>query len=288
MSKPALVFIHGRGQGGKDPAALRDQWLAALRIGLGPDADRVLDGVTVRFPFYGDELDDWVKRTAAATPADARGAGDAEAIDPDYLAFQQAVVEEILAQYGIDAAACMAASGTDIRGSTWVLGILRALDYVPGVTGRYIATIMRDVYLYLRHPAARAAVDRIVMPALTGRCVIVAHSLGTVVTYRLLKAADDVDARLLITLGSPLGIGPVRAAVVPRHAPRGVAHWINALDDRDTVALFPLGKGRFSLEPRMPIEDIAGIDNQTANHHGIVEYLNKAQIARRIADALEA
>jgi hypothetical protein len=286
MTKPALVFIHGRGQGGKDPIALRDQWIAALRVGLGEDADRVLDGVDIRFPFYGDELDTWVKRTEAATPAEARGAGDE--INPDYLAFQQAVVEEILAHHGLDAAACMGASGAEARGPTWVLGILRALDHVPGVTGRYIAAIMRDVYLYLRHPAARAAVDRIVAPALSGRCVIVAHSLGTVVTYRLLKSANEVDARLLITLGSPLGIGPIRAAVVPRHAPRGVANWINALDNRDTVALFPLGRGRFSLEPQMAIEDIAGIDNQTHNHHGIVEYLNKAQIARRIGDALEA
>jgi hypothetical protein len=293
MTKPALVLIHGRSQGGKDSVQLKEQWLVALRDGLGQDAGNILAGVDIRFPFYGDELDAWVQRAEVATPADARGPGDGSAVDSNYLAFQQAVAAEILARHGLDAAAQanevpQAARGAGERSPEWVQGLLRLLDNVPGVTGLFIATIMRDVYLYLRHPAAQAAIDRIVTPTLSGRCVVVAHSLGTVVAYRLLKAASVGDAPLLLTLGSPLGIGPVRAAIVPRKAPSIVARWINGYDDRDDVALYPLGQGRFQLAPAMPIEDIGGIDNRTANHHGIVEYLNKPPIARRIAEALQA
>jgi len=293
MTKPALILIHGRSQEGKNPVLLQEEWLTALRVGLGSDAGRILDDVEIRFPFYGDELDNWVHRTEESTPADGRGTSDAGAIDRNYLAFQQEVAGEILARHGMHATAQEEAIGAAARGAgerspEWVQGMLRMLDRVPGVTGLYIARIMRDVYLYLHHPAARAAIDKIVTSTLNGRCVIVAHSLGTVVAYRLLKASNGIDAPLLLTLGSPLGIGPVRAAVVPRKSPSAVARWVNAYDDRDDVALYPLGQGRFPLEPKKPIDDIGGIDNRTANHHGIVEYLNKSDIAGLIAAALQA
>ncbi|MGW5960958.1 hypothetical protein [Methylorubrum thiocyanatum] len=293
MTKPALVLIHGRSQGGRDPGELRRIWLDAFRDGLGANAESILDGVEVRFPYYGDALDAWIARADGRASGTPRGDGDTLTGDPQLLEFQSRVAVEILARHGIDAqaeAARLGGSGHTApapRSPEWVQAIFRILDRLPGATGAFISAVMRDVHLYLNNPGARRDVDAIVTPEIRGRCIVVAHSLGSVVAYRLLKAATDCEVPLFLTIGSPLGIGPIRESVTPRRFPAVVKTWTNAFDDRDDVALYPLGRGRFPVEPQHPIEDISGIDNRTENHHGIVEYLNKPIIAKTIATALE-
>ncbi|MDN2584300.1 hypothetical protein [Aquibium sp. ELW1220] len=289
MSKPALVLIHGRSQAGKDRAVLEETWISSLRKGLGGQA-HLLDDVDIRFPFYGDVLESWVFPGDSVNNGTARGFASAE--DPGYLEFQAEVATEVLARHGIDAQAQDELVGDAVRDAgprspEWVQGLFRLLDRLPGTTGLFISMVMRDVYLYLNHAGAQRAVDETVIPAFTGNCVVVAHSLGSVVAYRLLKDANaSTSVPLFMTIGSPLGIGPIRRAMAPRKFPTVVGSWINAYDERDDVALYPLGSGRFSMDPPTPIMDIGKIDNTTDNHHGIVEYLNKEAIAREIAHAL--
>jgi pimeloyl-ACP methyl ester carboxylesterase len=56
-------------------------------------------------------------------------------------------------------------------------------------------------------------VDAKVRPALeAGPCIVVAHSLGTVVAFKLLRAHTQ-DVPLFVTLGSPLGLTSVQSAL---------------------------------------------------------------------------
>ncbi|GAB3142319.1 hypothetical protein [Microbispora hainanensis] len=75
--------------------------------------------------------------------------------------------------------------------------------------------------------------------------VVVAHSLGSVVTYEALWAHPDLPVELLVTLGSPLGMRDVvfeRLAPVPVRGrgarPPGVRRWIN-IADKDDIAAIP-------------------------------------------------
>ncbi|MBX6385218.1 MAG: hypothetical protein IRZ07_19985 [Microbispora sp.] len=75
--------------------------------------------------------------------------------------------------------------------------------------------------------------------------VVVAHSLGSVVTYEALWAHPDLPVELLVTLGSPLGMRDVvferliPAPVRGRGArPPGVRRWIN-IADKDDIAAIP-------------------------------------------------
>ncbi|NJP25835.1 hypothetical protein OHB01_33330 [Microbispora hainanensis] len=75
--------------------------------------------------------------------------------------------------------------------------------------------------------------------------VVVAHSLGSVVTYEALWAHPDLSVELLVTLGSPLGMRGVvfeRLAPVPVRGrgarPPGVRRWIN-IADKDDIAAIP-------------------------------------------------
>ncbi|MBO3751596.1 hypothetical protein J5X84_36450 [Streptosporangiaceae bacterium NEAU-GS5] len=76
--------------------------------------------------------------------------------------------------------------------------------------------------------------------------IVIAHSLGTVVTYEAFWAHPDVSADLLITLGSPLAMRNVvfeRLAPVPVNGrgakPPNVGRWINIADKDDLAAIPP-------------------------------------------------
>src|SRR2546430_2586939 len=52
-----LVLVHGRGQAGLDPNALKLSWLGTLRRGAKSSGLTLPDTLDVAFPYYGDTLD---------------------------------------------------------------------------------------------------------------------------------------------------------------------------------------------------------------------------------------
>src|SRR5690606_23686468 len=140
---------------------------------------------------------------------------------------------------------------------------------------------LRDVYVYNSSPAVRRVINGIVSNEIEDRpTIIVAHSLGTVVAYYILRELQAPNVPLLVTLGSPLGIRAIRRPLRPLRNPAVVQAWLNGYDDRDVVALYPLDAANFDIDPA--IENIATLQNQTANRHGIIGYLDKPTIVGRI------
>jgi pimeloyl-ACP methyl ester carboxylesterase len=170
----------------------------------------------------------------------------------------------------------------------WVHAVLSVLDQSVLLGDITLQQATAEVHAYLNYPAVSEAVDAILSAAFGGEgpCVIVAHSLGTVVTYRVLTAlAGAVDVRALITLGSPLGLNAIRRKLpTPLAMPRRVAKWQNAYDDRDVVALLPLDQTRWDIQPS--IENFNGVSNGTDNAHSISGYLNDRRVGQWVADAL--
>ena len=285
-----IVFVHGRAQGDRIPKELQGEWEKALIAGLAENAS-IMTGRTVRFPFYGKTLDELTAGMEEEAPGNLQAKGDASGADQDFLNFQQEILEQVLANQGIAPAAQSAVvpMGAQEKGPgswEWVQALLRALDQIPGLSSAALALTLRDVYVYLNYPKVRKSIDDIVAPTLVGDCVVVAHSLGTVITYNLLKERKvDPAMKLFLTLGSPLGVGPIRRSVMPLKHPAGIAKWHNVFDQRDVVALYPLDRTRFGVTP--PISNDDTIKNATDNHHGIVEYLNKAVVADIIFAALK-
>src|SRR6478736_5555027 len=52
----SLLFLHGRGQEGRNPNELRRSWTAGLNEGLTLAGLGTIDPADVYFPFYGDRL----------------------------------------------------------------------------------------------------------------------------------------------------------------------------------------------------------------------------------------
>lgn len=294
-----LILVHGRAQEHKDSKALKAEWLDALEEGLAKSGLTLpIPETEVRFPFYGDTLYDM----DAGKSADEAAAIVVRGVDGelDEQRFTRAVMEEIRKKNNITEAQLAQVAGQDVvqRGPLnweWFQGFLKAVDrFVPHGSGTSIALFTHDVYQYLKNAAIRETIDTGVATALTPgiESVVVAHSLGTVVAYNLLRQQGHLrgwKVPYFVTVGSPLAVTEIRKTVrnfAPIRCPECVSAWFNALDERDVVALYPLDQQHFNVGNEHTIVNKNDVDNHTSNRHGIIGYLDDPTTARIIYDAL--
>jgi hypothetical protein len=287
-----IVFVHGRGQQGLNSATLKTAWLAALNRGAKANHQTIPAGIDVRFPFYGDKLDEYTRQFAIPLTSDVHARGNA--VDDEFLEFQAQFAEELRVKAGVTDAQVDAeyVEGPEARGPLnwkWVQAILRAIDKNgTGMNQKSLELFTRDVFLYTTRPGVRDEIDRIVAAELTSEpTVIVAHSLGTIVAYSILTTdRRDLKVPLLVTVGSPLAVRAVRDQFRPLRSPTPVTKWYNAFDTRDVVALYPLDDQNFPVQPT--VENNSTVKNHTDNRHGIDGYLDDGRVAKRIVDSLTA
>lgn len=285
-----LVLVHGRAQQKKDRAELKEVWLDALDQGLAKNnLELSIDRTGVRFPYYGDTLDAIVNPIEEAEVIQ-RGKPE----DSEELRFKVALMDAMAKKAKLSDEQIREASGdpTIQRGPLnwgWVQGILSAFDrHVPGMSGTSVNLFTHDVFVYLTRPGARDEVDAVVRKEIEDRrpCVVVAHSLGTVVAFSVLNRDQALLGSIdLITVGSPLAVAVIQEAFRGHRMkkPACINSWFNAMDDRDVVALYALRPKRFPLKD---IDNKEDVDNFTENRHGIEGYLSDPEVAGRIYRAL--
>jgi hypothetical protein len=143
-----------------------------------------------------------------------------------------------------------------------------------------------DVYAYFFGGAGDAMRGRLrsTLAEVDGPAVVIAHSLGSIIAYDVLREAGPRrDIPLLLTVGSPLGVTEIQDLVTtPLRVPDGVAAWRNVADGRDLVALDRTLRPEYAPADR--VTDFLVV-NDSANHHGIRQYLSTAPV-RDAVDAL--
>lgn len=291
-----LVFVHGINQQGKTSEGLRDVWVKDLETGLASPG--ALAGVTIDQPFYGDALFE----ASGTRPTGAIAQGSNAAADQEFARFLAEGLEEQAQAAGFGEAEIVEEQEVQAESSAGpvaveqgfpmdrrINAIVGLLERLSPFRGDLALRLLDQAHAYLKKLHVRQAVDAIVRPVLeAGPAVVVAHSLGTVVSFRLLRelaaAGGAVDVPLFVTLGSPLPIDAVRRAVgAPYARPEGVARWLNARDPDDFITLNrPLGLPQFGGG----IENIADVNNGGKDPHAIPGYLADQRVARAIADAL--
>lgn len=289
-----LVFIHGRAQENKDAVALKGEWIAAFREGLAKSQLQLpIPEDAIRFPYYGDTLYDLVSNKPPDQVAEIIVKGDNA--DEDERAFMRSVIQEVKQKAGISDAELAEIAGQEIVAKgplnwEWLQAVLKAIDrHVPFASGTSIALATYDVYQYLNNSGIRDEIEQGVRQAMQPNTptVVVSHSLGTVVSYNLLRREGKANRWLVpihVTLGSPLAVTEIKKRLAPNKHPECVGKWFNAMDERDVVALYPLDTRNFPITPL--IENKTDVQNQTQNRHGINGYLNDKEVAKRIYDAL--
>ncbi|HET7765220.1 MAG TPA: hypothetical protein VFK92_09015, partial [Burkholderiales bacterium] len=110
-----------------------------------------------------------------------------------------------------------------------------------------VETKYPDLHRYKHHPVTRRDVQERLREPLRaahaeGRSVmLIAHSMGSIVAYDVLRRAGRTLPGLriahFVTLGSPLGLGGIGEIVAgPLRVPECVARWSNLADPRDYAA----------------------------------------------------
>jgi hypothetical protein len=271
-----VLMIHGIGQEASTKDELLKKWTESLhstQLGL-------LDGALVEMAYYGTTLADWTngkEKNAVGMGAESTAV---DVGDADELKFLSAVMEEFASDHGIDEAAIEAAGNDAVPMDNFIarrlVGLLRVVENISPAKGSLLLRVIRQGHTYLSSPGAAKAVDGIVRPLLQrGPQVLITHSLGTVIAFKLLREMEakgtEVQIPLLLTMGSPLGLDAFKAKLgAPRRKPAFVEQWINFYDPSDFVALGkPLNEENFASN----IDNDGTVDNKTFNAHGIVGYL---------------
>lgn len=279
-----LVMVHGAGEGGKDPDALRKEWLSGLRAGFDAAGASFSSIQDVQLPFYGDVISRILEDLADRTASNLRGTAPSR---PDLDPLTAEMVVQMAQRAGIEEADAWEGLEPVQRGPhrwEWVHKLLKHLESeIPWLADLVIAEFVAELKGYLGDAEVRQAVDDVVRPAIqSGPCVVVAHSLGTVVSYVVLASTPNLDIPLFVTAGSPLGLESVKRAL-PRPLRVPADAWLNLTDKEDIAALHEaLDEHSFCGG----IENIVDIENGD-EPHSIVAYLSDARVGTRIAKAID-
>lgn len=275
-----LILIHGRSQEDFEADALKQTWIDTLNKGLAKSNLTLPENVTVEFPYYGKllkELADNEKlyRILLQTTRSGKEVSEMKFYDEFLMELLNNAGEEESIRRGI-------------LNNEYIQDLLEKLDKRKGVGTLFLKLFTKDVFCYLAKQEFQGRINAEVLQAFDDEpCVVVGHSLGSLVSYVLLQQNPQLQVKKLITVGSPLGLTSVgKHLPKPLTMPPCVQHgWFNAYDDGDFVALNPLDKDHFPIKIGL-IENKRDIVNHTDNQHGIEGYLNDATIAKQIYDAL--
>lgn len=267
-----IVAVHGVGNHlpGRSPddvaAAKAAAWGASLASGLGiPDS-----GLMVSFAYYAPHL--WQGRPIPQGGIDDRALDHVEKADPAAARFAGLWAD------ALDLPPAIAQGRLTVPLRHIADAIARYFSLDGALTRRFLLRFLPEVEAYLAAPdapariAAREAVAACIATARPR--IVVAHSLGTVVTYEALHAHPELSVDLLVTLGSPLALRNAvfeRLVPAPVNAsgarPPGVGRWVNVADPGDPVAILRPFPRWFPTVDRHEDDSIGLFDFHSASNY---------------------
>lgn len=309
MAPQQLVYVHGAGP--QKPAPALKHELDMLLFGKSMSTTRIAHYANVRWP-TGGPTGGGTTIAAAASGRERRTRAIRRATDPALTT--EAAAEEIVSATLRGPAGTGAAPGVSAaeirRARTLVRQLYRQADRIaaasatptPGVAFgptfpdpifRFIVgKFASDVIDYLFGPF-RQQMQAPVFDALRKSPrpkVIVAHSLGTIITYDVMTdpSLATLKPDLLVTIGCPLGIGNVQnrlrnGAGRPNPVPPALKAWRNFADRWDPVALDQTLRDEF--DPPKNFATDAQVNNPARDNHELLGYLSVAIVHDTIVAA---
>ncbi|MFJ8955263.1 serine peptidase [Streptomyces sp. NPDC102384] len=222
----------------------------------------------------------------AHTLRDTEGQGVSDDLDQLPSAQRQAVLEWLHA---------VGMPTEPAEGQSWGgLPVRQAVDLVARrrgtsarVLGRIAVALMTEVYSYLASPERRRQARDEVAKTIehSGVKVVVAHSLGSIVTYEALHAYPNLGVEALVTIGSPLGVpgavfdmlDPAPTASGHGMRPPNLCRWVNIAETGDLVAL------PRRLGDRFPVDSHHEAHMSAVDFHTLDTYLASGLTASALA-----
>jgi lecithin:cholesterol acyltransferase len=284
MSAKLIIGIHGLNNK-PEPEVLRNWWTTAMAEGISRNCEGKRPDVDFALAYWADVI-----YPAPVPIAD--------------------VGEPYVAAGGSGPLPRAGMSVKAIAGTRIKEGVGKVLEKVFGarvaedVVRDAVETRMPDLHRYNHHRAARDAIRKRLKEALRtahargGQIMLIAHSMGSIVAYDVLRAAGRTLPGLrishFVTLGSPLGLSKVREIVsAPLRVPECVARWSNFADPRDYAARWDtrLSNDYRANRAGVTVSDYLVINGYVSpsgkpNPHKIYGYLRTPEVSELIADFL--
>lgn len=293
-----IIFIHGMNQQNYDQPSLKQHWLSAFQTGLRNSRQNIdLNALEVRFPFYGDLL----------SKHHLYNSLDLETFLPKsishlHLPFHLKHNTTIVPEQHPCASRLPSINPECSESFTQRLALISALtrdhafkelalflNHYPKLHETFIHKFLIETYLYLSNPDFMHEVHHRIMSYLHPELdhIIVAHSLGSVITYNLLHQYPHFRIQRFITLGSPLAFRVIQEKLVtPISRPLQLqGDWFNFYSPDDFLTAFPLSEAPFNFQP--PIINQA-ITTSFYNPHSIIGYLQHPAVINSIIEGLSA
>jgi hypothetical protein len=283
-----ILFVHGINHQNSSADLVVESWLAALAQVISPNDLKLIKQQEIVAPFYGKELHTLTEGlTKAGDQLQPQAVG---AVVGDEARFYRDVLvqlerEKYLPMDMVDAEELMIPQGPFYHNRR-VIAMARLVERLSPLRGTALLRLLPQAFTYLRRAQAAAAVDAIVEPEISkGPCIVVAHSLGTIVTFKLLRKLRH-SVPYLITIGSPLAIQAVQNPLgTPFGRQPAVAKWLNALDPSDFVTI---GKPLTSTNFGSGIDNIVDVNNGTDDPHDVCMYLRDKHVASTLVAAVKS
>ncbi len=285
MATPHLVYVHGAGQ-------QENRHILKRRLDEHLFGGNQLDGTTLAY--YSDLLHDeptMPDAIAAAGPeaADIQAAFLARAGTVAALEAQSAAGGGGGAQPGGGGGA--QPGGGEGGGDGNQPAPLAGIGF-PDPAFLILATLASsDVTSYLFGAVGGDIRERVRTAVLAHQpCVVLAHSLGTVVAYDVLSELPEGTVPVFITAGSPLGLANIQRRIgdrsgPPAPLPLSVGQWHNFADPFDPVAIERTLADEF--KPAGGITDTT-VENRALLNHDLTGYLDTDAVRAAVRAALEA
>lgn len=290
-----LAFVHGINNEMNTPETIEADWWQAITDGWNDLGLPAKPKPMINVGYYGKILADAAKGAKPEVVAQGTETGRRAAA----LAFLQAYQEDMNVEDTDirDAMAEMGIIDEPVVAQGWIQRSLvaagSAIERVLTGRGQRLAHgFMPQAVRYIEDEGLAAQIALVVRKAIFDEhdepTIVVAHSLGTLVTYALLMddRQDGRDIPLFLTLGSPLAIG-MMTQILPRRedVPNNpIKKWTNAFRRDDPVTL-----GRAITETTLGIKGVENISEgliERFNTHSPTAYLRSAPVAARIYAAL--
>lgn len=287
-----IIFIHGMNQQQFNAAQLKQRWLDILRQGIkSAHMDDVLDDLDISMAFYGDllkvhQLSNVLELNSMLPQAwlhlhspinfNAQHQAHQPPVQPipcldSYLPQQHCSISKRLASYAY------------LLQDHVLKDLLMLINRFPHLHGQMIHKLLIETYMYLANPQFINEVHQRVLSYFSPhqQYVIVAHSLGSVITYNLLQQHPQLKVHRLITLGSPLSFRVIQEKIVqPITRPQALyGDWYNFYSEEDFLSSFPLSQAPFAFQPAIINQ---AIHTFIRHPHEIAGYLQHPLVIQKI------
>lgn len=274
-----IVLIHGINQNGKDPSALKNEWLTGIRRGFSVIGKQFnADEHEIVMPFYGDVLADLGTKSS-------KSRGESTHSDEMPLFISELLIsmeEHIRDSEDRNVKKGEALIETDRGKGIHKKGLkqaARVIEHISPLKGRLALRFLRQAHNYIMIPSIRAAVNNIVRTSFEEEepIIIISHSLGTIVSYLLLLEMSQnkewkAPVPLFLTMGSPLSLKLVQSHMGINPEPlESVKSWVNITDEEDFIAL---GNVLDSNYFQMDIKNHTDIENGYEDPHSLDGYIS--------------